>query len=43
MDNTKKFDRLMTLLLLKMLLTNQMINHSTYEKAIESYKRKEMV
>lgn len=43
MSNKDNFDRLMPLLLLRMLLTNQMINHSTYKKAVESYKRKEMV
>lgn len=43
MDNTGNFNRLITLLLLKMLLTNQMINHSTYKKAVEYHKRKEMV
>lgn len=42
MDNTKNIDSLMQVLLLKMLVSNNVINHSTYEKVLKQHKRKEV-
>ncbi len=43
MRNAEDFDILMTVVLLKMLIKNQVINHSTYKKVLEYYRTKEMM
>ena len=42
-DNNKNdFQTRMEILLLKMLVVNEVINHSTYKKVRKQYERKEM-
>lgn len=43
MRNAEKFDQLMKVVLLKMLVKSQIINHSTYKKVLEYYREKEMI
>ena len=42
-NDTKEIDTEMKILLLKMLLANNVINHSTYQKVLNQHKRKELV
>lgn len=41
-DNSNEFNRKIEVLLLKMLLVHQVINHSTYKKVLKQYEGKEL-
>lgn len=43
MNDVNDFNSKMTVLLLKMLFANQIINHSTYEKILKKYNGKGMM
>lgn len=43
MRNAENFDTLIAVVLLKMLVKSQIINHSTYKNVLEHYREKEMM